>query len=148
MPTTASSGLPEGWPRVQLGAAPVARFATVRPDGAPHIVPITFAIANETLVHAVDFKPKKTPKLQRLENLRANPAVSVLIDEYADDWSALWWVRIDGTAEIVEDGPKFADAIDALVAKYPQYRDNVPCGPVIRVQPSGWRAWRASVHPS
>jgi PPOX class probable F420-dependent enzyme len=122
--------------------ASVARLATVRPDGAPHLVPITFAIAKETLVHAVDFKPKRRPNLQRLENLRANPAVSILVDEYTDDWSALWWVRVDGTAEIVEDGPRFRDAIEALVAKYPQYRDNVPEGPVIVVRPAGWRAWR------
>jgi PPOX class probable F420-dependent enzyme len=114
-------------------------MATVRSDGTPHIVPITFAISTETLVTAVDAKPKRTTNLQRLQNLRANPAVSIIVDHYADDWSALWWIRIDGLATIVSPGP--SAAIGPLIAKYPQYQVTPPDGPVIIVKPTRWTMW-------
>jgi PPOX class probable F420-dependent enzyme len=122
-------------------------MATVRPDGTPHIVPITFAISAETLVTAVDAKPKRTTKLQRLQNLRANPAVSIIVDHYAEDWSALWWIRIDGLATIVsrefEPGDSRAPsaATEPLIAKYPQYQVTPPDGPVIIVKPMRWTMW-------
>ena len=125
-------------------------MATVRSDGAPHIVPVTFAISNETLVTAVDAKPKRTANLQRLRNLRTNPAVSIIVDDYADDWSALWWIRIDGRAKVVEgdaagdEATERSAAIESLVAKYPQYQRTAPSGPVIIVQPTRWTAWSAS----
>jgi len=75
----------------------VARLATVRPDGAPHLVPVVFAVevaADGDRVHlAVDAKPKRTRNLQRLVNLRAEPRCALLVDHYADDWSRLWWGR-------------------------------------------------------
>ena len=122
-------------------------MATVRSDGTPHIVPITFAILNKTLVTAVDAKPKRTTKLQRLQNLRVNPAVSIIVDHYADDWSALWWIRIDGLAKVVDSDLVTSDAqlrtaaTKALVAKYPQYQVTPPDGPVIIVQPTCWTMW-------
>lgn len=124
-------------------------MATVRSDGTPHVVPITFAISNEDLVTAVDAKPKRTTNLQRLRNLRENPAVSIVVDHYADDWSALWWIRIDGLAKVAEGGDtgeaaEHAAAIAVLVAKYPQYQHAAPDGPVIIVQPTRWTAWSAS----
>lgn len=120
-------------------------MATVRSDATPHVVPITFAISNETLVTAVDAKPKRTTDLQRLRNLRTNPAVSIVVDHYADDWSTLWWVRIDGLASIVDGGaPERTAAIDALVAKYSQYQVHAPDGPLIIVRPTGWTSWSAS----
>lgn len=125
-------------------------MATVRSDGTPHVVPVTFAISNDMLVTAIDAKPKRTTKLQRLRNLRTNPAVSIIVDHYADDWSALWWIRIDGIARIVEDDDVVGDApdrtaaIEALVAKYPQYQATAPDGPVIIMQPTRWTVWSAS----
>jgi PPOX class probable F420-dependent enzyme len=124
-------------------------MATVRSDGTPHVVPITFAISDETLVTVIDAKPKRTTNLQRLRNLRGNPAVSIVVDHYADDWSALWWIRIDGIAKVVEgddagEAAEHAAAIAALVAKYPQYQRAAPDGPVIIVQPTRWTAWSAS----
>ncbi|HEY2166740.1 MAG TPA: TIGR03668 family PPOX class F420-dependent oxidoreductase [Jatrophihabitantaceae bacterium] len=133
-----------GQDRDRLAAAQVARLATVRPDGTPHLVPITFAFVDGALVTAVDGKPKRTTQLQRLRNIRAHPVVSVLVDSYAPDWSQLWWIRIDGPAEIVAAGPACTHAIGALVAKYPQYRAAAPDGPVIRVQPTRITSWRAS----
>ena len=86
--------------RRRINGSMVARLATVGSDGRPHIVPITFALDDDTIYFAIDFKPKKTAELQRLRNIEANPSVSVLVDHYEDDWSKLWWVRADGSARI------------------------------------------------
>ncbi|MCA1674649.1 MAG: TIGR03668 family PPOX class F420-dependent oxidoreductase, partial [Actinobacteria bacterium] len=90
--------------RERATRAPVARLATVRPDGLPHVVPVTFALDHDTLVTAIDQKPKTTTSLQRLKNIEAHPFASVIIDHYEDDWSRLWWVRGDGTARVVPQG--------------------------------------------
>jgi PPOX class probable F420-dependent enzyme len=90
---------------------------------------------------AVDGKPKTTFELQRLTNIRAHPATALLVDHYDEDWSMLWWVRIDGTGRIVERGPERALALDALAAKYPQYRRSPPRGPAVILSIRSWRAW-------
>ena len=116
----------------RLMGARVARLATTDGSGRPHIVPIVFALLIGRVVSSVDHKPKRTTRLKRLENVRANPAVSVLADHYDDDdWASLWWVRVDGTARIVHDGNEFDEAVGALAAKYSQYRDRPPTGPAI-----------------
>jgi PPOX class probable F420-dependent enzyme len=120
--------------------ARVARLATVDASGRPHLVPICFAIEGDTLYTAVDEKPKRTQRLQRLANIEANPTVEVLIDHYEDDWSLLWWVRLRGVARIVED----PHAVELLVAKYPQYRAQPPTGPVIAVAIEERSEWTAS----
>lgn len=130
--------------RHRIKTAMVARLATVGPDGRPHIVPITFASADGSLYFAVDQKPKRTRNLQRLRNIVANPAVSVLVDHYEDDWSSLWWVRVDGTARIVEEGPEFDEAIALLSARYEQYRSNRPAGPVVAIKVERMTGWSAS----
>lgn len=131
--------------RDRIASAQVARLATVRPDGTPHVVPITFALAaaGERLVTAVDHKPKSTTELQRLANIEANPAVSVLVDHYEGDWSRLWWARADGTARVLYDGAERSDALDRLVRKYEQYRDRRPRGPVVDVVIKRWSTWSA-----
>ena len=123
-----------------VAAARVARLATVGRDGRPHVVPICFVLDGETLYTAVDEKPKRTRQLKRLENIEANPHVEVLIDHYEDDWSRLWWVRLRGTARIVED-PR---AVDLLVAKYPQYAERRPEGPVIAIDVEERSEWTSS----
>jgi len=123
-----------------VAAVPVARLATVGRDGRPHVVPICFVLDGETLYTAVDEKPKRTRRLKRLENIEANPRVEVLIDHYEDDWSKLWWVRLRGTARIVED-PR---AVDLLVAKYPQYAERRPEGPVIAIDVEERSEWTSS----
>ena len=130
--------------RHRIKTAMVARLATVGPDGRPHIVPITFASGDGSLYFAVDQKPKRTRNLQRLRNIVANPAVSVLVDHYEDDWSSLWWVRVDGTARIVEEGAEFGEAISLLSARYEQYRFNRPAGPVVEIKIERMTGWSAS----
>ena len=94
------------------------------------------------MVSAVDGKPKSTTALRRLDNIRAHPDVALLVDHYDDaDWSCLWWVRLDGRARVVTDGPEREAAIVALVAKHPQYREVRPPGAVVVVEDLTWRSW-------
>lgn len=103
-----------------------------------------FALDGDRIVTAVDHKPKRTTRLQRLSNIRANPDVSLLADHYDEDWDRLWWVRADGQASIIESGREHAEAIDRLVDRYDQYRSFRPDGPVVVVDVSRWSGWEAS----
>lgn len=127
----------------RLAQARVAHLATVRPDGGPHVVPVTFAVVGGNIVTAIDQKPKTTRDLQRLENIRANRVVSLLADHYDEDWTRLWWVRVDGPASMHEGGRIFADGVEALVEKYPQYREQAPDGPLIAISQDWVLAWEA-----
>ncbi len=125
-----------------FGAARVARLATVSPSSAPQLVPVVFAIVGDEISFAVDHKPKTTRQLRRLDNIASNSKVSLLVDHYDDDWSSLWWVRVDGDAMVADaasaDGRR---GIDALVAKYPQYAEVRPAGPAVIVRTLQWRWW-------
>ncbi|HKW59924.1 MAG TPA: TIGR03668 family PPOX class F420-dependent oxidoreductase, partial [Candidatus Dormibacteraeota bacterium] len=95
----------------------------------------------DTIYFAVDAKPKRTTDLKRLRNIAARPAVSLLVDHYEDDWEKLWWVRVDGTARVVEAETK--RALNLLAEKYQQYRLDRPGGPVVAISVdriSGWSA--------
>jgi len=127
--------------RARVAAAAVGRLATVTTGGQPHIVPCCFALRGDVIYSAVDHKPKSTRRLQRLTNLRANPRAALLIDYYDDDWSSLWWIRVDGLVHIVDEGPRLDEAVALLVAKYEQYRQAAPIGPVIALTADAWRAW-------
>lgn len=133
--------LDEQTARERFGAARVARLGTADADGRPHLVPVTFAVRDDLVVIAVDQKPKTTTNLKRLRNIAANPAVSLLVDEYDDDWTRLWWVRADGTAELLEDDAERARPVGWLVEKYPPYRADPPSGPVIRIRVTSWHGW-------
>jgi PPOX class probable F420-dependent enzyme len=132
---------------VQFAAAAVAALATVRDDGAPHVVPVVFAVAvhddQATIYTAVDGKPKSTQRLRRLANIAANPRVSLLVDHYDADWTQLWWVRADGIATVHHDGPQLAAGHAALRHDYPQYRRVALDGPVIAVAVTRWSSWHA-----
>jgi PPOX class probable F420-dependent enzyme len=135
----------------RLDRWPVARLATVADDGRPHQVPIVFARAGGRLWSPIDGKPKRGGELARVRYLRARPEASLLLDEYGPDWNALWWIRIDATAEIVDGAsladPEIASALAALVAKYPQYAD-VPVlredGTLLAFQPERMTSWTAT----
>ena len=127
--------------RRRFGEARTARLATVRPDGAPHIVPIVFALEGERIFTVVDEKPKRTRDLQRLTNIRTEPRVSVLVDHYGEDWRELWWVRADGPARIARDGAELGRAVELIERKYPQERDRPPAGPAILIDVERWRFW-------
>ncbi len=123
-----------------FASSPVARLATVGPNG-PHVVPITFAVTANHIYTAIDHKPKTSRRLRRLSNIDRNPAVSLLVDHYDDDWDLLWWVRADGLASVVEEPLAMADGLDLLVARYAQYENRRPEGPLIEVTVMAWRGW-------
>jgi PPOX class probable F420-dependent enzyme len=134
--------LSESLARELLAAQRVARLATARADGRPRIVPFTFAVTGDRIVHAVDHKPKRTTELGRLRDVRENPRVSILADHYDDDdWERLWWVRADGLARVIEEGPGRDESVRLLCEKYRQYRERVPTGPVIDVTVTRWTGW-------
>ena len=137
--------------RRRLTAARVVRLATADAEGVPHLVPATFVVHDDTILIAVDSKPKRHRNLRRLRNVAENPYVCVLADQYDDDWTQLWWARGDGIAQILADAPP-ADALpakvppadaplDRLVAKYPQYREHRPDGPVLAIHVTRWSGW-------
>ena len=128
----------------RLAGARVARLSTVRPDGGPHVVPITFAVVGNHIVTAVDHKPKAHRDLQRLANIEANRFASVLADHYHEDWERLWWVRVDGPASIHQEGEVYEDGIKALVDKYSQYSQRAPDGPMIAISQDRVIAWASS----
>jgi len=134
----------------RLRSARVGRLATVTPDARPHVVPFVFALVERDrdvlAFWAVDRKPKRSERLQRLRNLEGNPAAEFVVDGYDEDWRALWWVRASGTGRVIEDASdERAIALGALAAKYPRYASEVPPGPVVAIgieRISGWEADR------
>jgi len=132
--------------RRRLAAARVARLATADAAGRPHVVPFVFAVDGDTVWSAVDAKPKTTTALRRLTNVAANPAVAVLADHYDDaDWTALWWVRADGRGRVLDaEAPRARRAVELLAARYPQYREQPPAGPVLEIGVERWSGWSAT----
>ena len=121
--------------------ARVARLATLDADGRAHLVPIVFVLDGETLYTAVDDKPKAARTLRRIENARARPDVTVLVDHYEDDWRQLWWVRLRGRARVLDEGVEAERALRLLTEKYEQYRREPPRRPVLAVDLTEWRGW-------
>ena len=119
----------------------MARLATSDTDGVPHLVPVTFAVVGDEIFFAVDHKPKVSSDLRRLRNIKANPVVSFLVDEYNEDWTRLWWVRADGVARVLSTEPQRAAPVRRLQEKYPQYRDRSPSGVVVATAVSAWHGW-------
>jgi PPOX class probable F420-dependent enzyme len=129
--------------RARFAAARVARLATADAAGRPHLVPIAFAVAGETIYSAVDAKPKRTRALRRLANVRENPAVALLVDHWdEDDWERLWWVRAEGTGRVLDPGdPEAVRAVEMLRERYPRQRAD---GAVLAVDVARWSGWTGS----
>lgn len=110
-----------------LSVWPVARLATLTESGRPSLVPIVFAVVDGAICSPIDAKPKRTTELQRLRNVAHDERAALLLDQYGDDWRALWWLRIDVRAEVCDEARLGGAAIRrieaALVGKYPQYRE-------------------------
>jgi PPOX class probable F420-dependent enzyme len=118
-----------------------AHLATADAASHPHIVPITFVATGDLVYIAIDSKPKRSMDLKRLRNIAENPNVALLVDQYDDGWSQLWWVRADGVARILTDEDNRREPIRLLQARYPQYVADVPSGPVIEVSVERWSGW-------
>jgi PPOX class probable F420-dependent enzyme len=134
----------DAWARERFAEARVARLATADARARPHLVPIVFAVDADRLYIAVDAKPKSGAPLRRLANIAANPRVAVLVDHYEEDWTALWWARADGTAQVLDDAdPAAAAGHDLLVSRYAQYGTERPPGPVVAINVERWSGWSA-----
>ena len=128
--------------RERFAAAPVARLATADAAGRPHLVPVVFAVKENVIYSVVDAKPKRSPALKRLANVRENPAVSLLADHYDQDWTKLWWARADGRGRVLDPAePEAREAIEELRRRYPQQR---AAGAVLAVDVQRWSGWSAS----
>jgi PPOX class probable F420-dependent enzyme len=134
--------------RARFAAGRVARLATLAPRRQPQLLPVAFAMGSgpegDAITFAVDGKARSTSGLRRLQQLAANASVSLLVDHYEDDWSALWWVRADGEARVLEGGPTFRVAQSGLTAKYAAYDLAPPPGPLVVVDVKSWEWWEAS----
>jgi PPOX class probable F420-dependent enzyme len=130
--------------RSRFESARVARLATINPSGGVDLVPVTFAfLDDDTIVTAIDHKPKTTRELHRLRNIERDPRVTVLADHYDEDWTRLWWLRARGHATVERSGPLLARSIDALQGRYAQYVERPPDGPAIVIRVEEWRGWAA-----
>jgi PPOX class probable F420-dependent enzyme len=134
--------------RERFARCRVARLATADAVGRPHLVPVVFAVFDDTVVLAVDHKPKLSVRLKRLANISVNPAVCLLADCYDEDWDRLWWARADGVARELPPADRSAvsaEYVALLVEKYRrQYADQPPRGPVVEVSVNRWSGWRAT----
>jgi PPOX class probable F420-dependent enzyme len=133
-----------------LEAHRVGHLATAGADGAPHVVPVCYALDDDALYFVADAKPKRRParSLQRLANLRVNPRAALVVDEWDEDWTRLAWVLVRGPAAVVEDDGLHVHALALLRARYPQYRsmalEDRVAHPIVRIAPLSVTAWRAS----
>lgn len=131
----------------RLYATPVGHLATADANGRPHVIPVCFAYDGEHIYSVLDAKPKRgsLTGLRRVRNILANPRVSLVIDHYDEDWTRLWYLLVQGRAELVEDGPEPPAAIARLREKYHQYREMPLDGnPVIRITPERVTGWSGS----
>lgn len=121
----------------------VAHLATADRSAVPHLVPVCYALINESLFISVDEKPKRTDiPLKRLRNIQENPAVAVTVDHWDEDWTRLAWVMLRGRGEILHDGAEHDRAQETLRLRYPQYRTmNLAPLPVIAVRIERVLSW-------
>jgi len=118
----------------------IGHLATADASGTPSVVPVCFALADNTLYTALDEKPKRTRRLRRIRNLGENSRVAFTADRYDEDWSKLGWVMIRGRGEILDSGGEFARGCELLRRRYPQYAA-MTLSPVIAIrvlQASSW----------
>ena len=136
----------EPWVHDALQQSRVARLATVSADGSVGLVPICFVVVDGWVGSAVDHKPKRSDRLRRLTDIEAGGAATLLVDNYEEDWSRLWWVRVHGRAVVHRESDDEARAVlEALRAKYVQYREHPPAGAVYRIALDEVQSWRSTV---
>lgn len=134
--------------RAFAGPHRVAHLATADAQGAPHVIPICYALVGDSFYFVVDEKPKRSRTgLKRLRNITANPQVALVIDDYDEDWTRLAFLLVEGHAGQVDDREEYATGLAALRARYPQYR-SMPLAfathPMIRITPRRRHMWRAA----
>jgi PPOX class probable F420-dependent enzyme len=131
------------WANELLRTARVGRLGLLDLEGAPRVLPVTFAVAEGRIWSAIDKKPKRAEEPARLRFLRRDPRAALTVDRYSDKWDELAWVQVLGRVEIVpvEDG---GAGLEALRAKYEPYREEQPPGPLLALEPERHLWWRAA----
>ena len=132
------------WARAMLEESPVGRLGLVDEHGSPRVLPVTFVLSDGAFFTAVDEKRKSVApaEVARVRYLREHPGAALTVDHYEDDWSTLAWAQVLGQAQVLDAGDD-PSALEALRAKYEQYRRRPPPGPLIRLQPERFLCWRA-----
>jgi PPOX class probable F420-dependent enzyme len=144
--------LPESAVELILERWPLACLATVGEGGRPHVVPIVFVRAAGGLWSPIDGKPKAGGELARIRNVRRDPRISLLFEHHEEDWTRLWWLRVDGEAEVRTPAdpcvdPEVATVLAALRRKYPQYTEIPllePSAILLGIRVGSRRSWCAS----
>jgi PPOX class probable F420-dependent enzyme len=131
------------WANELLETARVGRLGLLDLDGAPRVLPVTFAVAEGRIWSAIDSKPKRAAEPARLRFLRRDPRAALTVDRYSDDWDELAWVQVLGSVEIVQVSHGAA-GLAALSVKYESYREESPPGPLLSLQPDRFLWWRAA----
>jgi PPOX class probable F420-dependent enzyme len=127
-----------------LGAQRVARLATADALGAPHVLPICYALVDHSVYFSIDQKPKRAHarQLKRLRNIAQNAQVALVVDRYEEDWTRLGWVMLRGRAEVLDAGEEHGAAQAALRARYPQYHAmRLEALPVVAIRIERVSAW-------
>ena len=126
----------------------VAHLATADATGAPHVIPICYALIGDAFYFVVDEKPKRTRTgLKRLRNIAANPQVALVIDDYDEDWTRLAYLLVHGRATLVGETTEYDTALAVLRERYPQYRAmhlSFETHPLVRIVPEHRHLWRAT----
>jgi PPOX class probable F420-dependent enzyme len=128
------------WAAALLDEIPVAHLGLLDEDGEPRVQPVTFARVGDTIVSAIDDKPKRGIPA-RVERLRRHPRAALTVDRYDADWTRLAWVQLLGDVTIEDIEP---EALSALQHRYPAYRARPPRGPLLKLRPIRVLTWRAS----
>lgn len=136
------------WAGEMVDRERVARLALLDADDLPRVLPVTFAavrfkLAAEAIFTVIDDKPKRAREPARVRWLRRRPEAALCIDVYDDDWRRLAWVQVIGRVDVLDVGEDAAGMV-ALAAKYPQYAERVPPGPLLRLRPERALHWRAA----
>lgn len=126
-------------------------LATIASDGRPRLVPITFVFVADVIYSPIDEKPKSVadPRdLARVHDIEARPRVSVIVDQWSEDWRELGWLRLSGSAVVIgpegESAAEHANAVGLLRAKYEQYATHaLEARPIIRIAVEQARSWFA-----
>jgi PPOX class probable F420-dependent enzyme len=130
-----------GWARELVVSARVARLALLDESDRARLLPVTFAVWEGAVWSAIDRKPKRSREPARVRRLRRRPDAALLVDVYDDDWSRLAWVELRGRVEVLA-AEDHSGALEALAAKYEQYRTKPPPGPLLRLEPGAANCWR------
>jgi PPOX class probable F420-dependent enzyme len=112
----------------------LCRMATASKDGRPHVVPVVYAVDGEDIIIAVDYHTKK------LKNLRENPKVALVVDEYRPNGGLM----VEGDCEIFERGKEYLRLLQVLFDRFTFYRRE-PWGegesPILKVRPTKAVMW-------